>query len=103
MKKRLVAIGLAIMTAITLPIAGCGEGKDYIKMSYYDETSYEEGADYSTINENLFYRNERKVDVADPCVVYVDDENDTDYGSDVYVRHLHGRQRKFYKQRQSDV
>lgn len=51
------------------------------------KTSYEEGADYSTINENLFYRNERKVDVADPCVVYVDDENDTDYGSDVYVRH----------------
>ena len=81
MKKRLVAIGLAIMTAITLPIAGCGEGKNYIKMSYYDETSYEEGADYSTINENLFYRNDRKVDVADPCVVYIDDENDTDYGS----------------------
>lgn len=81
MKKRLVAIGLAIMTAITLPIAGCGEGKNYIEMSYYDETSYEEGADYSTINENLFYRNERKVDVADPCVVYIDDENDTDYGS----------------------
>ena len=81
MKKRLVAIGLAIMTAITLPIAGCGEGKNYIEMSYYDETSYEEGADYSTINENLFYRNDRKVDVADPCVVYIDDENDTDYGS----------------------
>lgn len=81
MKKRLLAIGLAIMTAITLPIAGCGEGKNYIEMSYYDETSYEEGADYSTINENLFYRNDRKVDVADPCVVYIDDENDTDYGS----------------------
>lgn len=81
MKKRLVAIGLAMMTAITLPIAGCGEGKNYIEMSYYDETSYEEGADYSTINENLFYRNDRKVDVADPCVVYIDDENDTDYGS----------------------
>ncbi len=81
MKKRLVAIGLAITTAITLPIAGCGEGKNYIEMSYYDETSYEEGADYSTINENLFYRNDRKVDVADPCVVYIDDENDTDYGS----------------------
>lgn len=81
MKKRLVAIGLAIMTAITLPITGCGEGKNYIEMSYYDETSYEEGADYSTINENLFYRNDRKVDVADPCVVYIDDENDTDYGS----------------------
>lgn len=81
MKKRLVTVGLAMMTAITLLIAGCGEGKNYIEMSYYDETSYEEGADYSTINENLFYRNERKVDVADPCVVYVDDENDTDYGS----------------------
>lgn len=81
MKKRLVAIGLAMMTAITLPITGCGEGKNYIEMSYYDETSYEEGADYSTINENLFYRNDRKVDVADPCVVYIDDENDTDYGS----------------------
>ena len=81
MKKRLVAIGLAIMTAITLPIAGCGEGKNYIEMSYYDETSYEEGADYSTINESLFYRIDRKVDVADPCVVYIDDENDTDYGS----------------------
>ena len=81
MKKRLVTVGLAMMTAIILLIAGCGEGKNYIEMSYYDETSYEEGADYSTINENLFYRNERKVDVADPCVVYIDDENDTDYGS----------------------
>ena len=81
MKKRLVAIGLAMMTAIILLIAGCEEGKNYIEMSYYDETSYEEGADYSTINENLFYRNDRKVDVADPCVVYIDDENDTDYGS----------------------
>lgn len=81
MKKRLVTVSLAMMTAIILLIAGCGEGKNYIEMSYYDETSYEEGADYSTINENLFYRNERKVDVADPCVVYVDDENDTDYGS----------------------
>ncbi len=65
MKKRLVTVGLAMMTAIILLIAGCGEGKNYIEMSYYDETFYEEGADYSTINENLFYRNERKVDVAD--------------------------------------
>ena len=37
-----------MMTAITLLIAGCGEEKNYIEMSYYDETSYEEGADYST-------------------------------------------------------
>lgn len=27
MKKRLVTVGLAMMTAITLLIAGCGEGK----------------------------------------------------------------------------
>lgn len=81
MKKRIVSVGLAVVAAATLLAAGCGEGKNYIKMSYYDETSYAEGADYSTINENLFYRNERKVDVADPCVVYVDDEKDADYGS----------------------
>ena len=81
MKKRIVSVGLAVVAAATLLAAGCGEGKNYIKMSYYDETSYAEGADYSTINENLFYRNERKVDVADPCVVYVNDEKDADYGS----------------------
>ena len=80
MKKRIVSVGLAVVAAATLLAAGCGEGKNYIKMSYYDETSYAEGVDYSTINENLFYRNERKVDVADPCVAYVDDENDADYG-----------------------
>ena len=54
MKKRLVTVGLAMMTAITLLIAGCGEEKNYIEMSYYDETSYEEGADYSTINKIFF-------------------------------------------------
>ncbi len=81
MKKRIVSVGLAVLAAVTLLAAGCGEGKNYIKMSYYDEASYADGKDYSTINENLFYRNERKVDVADPCVVYVDDENDADYGT----------------------
>lgn len=80
MKKRIVSVGLAVVTAATLLAAGCGDGRNYIKMSYYDETSYADGADYSTINENLFYRNDRKIDVADPCVVYVDDENDADYG-----------------------
>ena len=81
MKKRIVSVGLAVLAAVTLLAAGCGEGKNYIKMSYYDEASYADGEDCSTINENLFYRNERKVDVADPCVVYVDDENDADYGT----------------------
>lgn len=81
MKKRIVSVGLAVLAAVTLLAAGCGEGKNYIKMSYYDEASYADGEDYSTINENLFYRNERKVDVADLCVVYVDDENDADYGT----------------------
>ena len=81
MKKRIVSVGLAVLAAVTLLAAGCGEGRNYIKMSYYDEASYADGEDYSTINENLFYRNERKVDVADPCVVYVGDENDADYGT----------------------
>ncbi len=35
MKKRLVTVGLAMITAIILLIAGCGEGKNYIEMSYY--------------------------------------------------------------------
>ena len=81
MKKRIVSVGLAVLAAVTLLAAGWGEGKNYIKMAYYDEESYADGEDYSTINENLFYRNERKVDVADPCVVYVGDENDADYGT----------------------
>ena len=38
MKKRLVTVGLAMMTAITLLIAGCGEEKNYIEMSYYSDT-----------------------------------------------------------------
>lgn len=38
MKKRLVTVGLAMMTAIILLIAGCGEEKNYIEMSYYKHT-----------------------------------------------------------------
>ena len=50
MKKRIVSVGLAVLAAVTLLAAGCGEGKNYIKMSYYDEASYADGEDYSTID-----------------------------------------------------
>lgn len=81
MKRILISIGLAAAIAVTAFAAGCSEGKNLVKLSYYDETSYTEGGTLSTINENLFYRNDRKVDVADPCVVCVEDADDPDFGS----------------------
>lgn len=81
MKRILISIGLAAAIAVTAFAAGCSEGKNLVKLSYYDETSYTEDGTLSTINENLFYRNDRKVDVADPCVVCVEDADDPDFGS----------------------
>lgn len=83
-KKRLLAAGVASMMAVTILAAGCGGDKHLVKLSenaYDDGLTYEEGAEYSTINESLFYRNTRTVDVADPCVVYISDKDDPDYGS----------------------
>ena len=80
-KTRLLAATIAPMMLVAVFAAGCEGDKQYVRMSYYDGTTYEEGAEYSIINENLFYRNTRQVDIADPSVVYVSDEADPDYGS----------------------
>lgn len=53
-------------------------------MSYYDECKYEENAEYSNINESLFYRNvlvlNKTIRGADPAVMQITDRNDPDYG-----------------------
>lgn len=63
-KKTLIAFILAALTVFSL--AGCSNGK--IEMSYYDMTNYEEGKTDATIDENIFYRNEWALEIADPSV-----------------------------------
>lgn len=78
-KKRLpIIIAGSLLVALTSP--SCSSTR-MIKMSYYDETTYEKEGEGSLYNENLFYRNEREIDIADPSVLYVSDPEDPDYGS----------------------
>lgn len=76
--KSLMALALAGIVTLT----GCSYGD--IKMSYYDECTYEEGAKLANINENLFYQNElvwnESVSGADPAVIQITDKDDPDYG-----------------------
>ena len=73
---------LLLLLAGIKTVTGCSHGK--VKMSYYDECKYEDNAEYSNINENLFYRNElvlnKTVRGADPAVMQITDRNDPDYG-----------------------
>lgn len=73
---------LLLLLAGIMTVTGCSHGK--VKMSYYDECKYEDNAEYSNINENLFYRNElvlnKTVRGADPAVMQITDRNDPDYG-----------------------
>lgn len=78
-KKRLpIIIAGTLLVALTLP--SCSSTR-MVKMSYYDETTYEKEGEGSLYNQNLFYRNDRSIDIADPSVLYVSDPNDPDYGS----------------------
>ncbi len=82
-KKSLIAFMLAGIVALT----GCSFGD--IQMSYYDECSYEEGAELADINEKLFYRNvldwNKTVRGADPAVMRITDKEDPDYGKFVLM------------------
>ena len=73
---------LLLLLAGIMTVTGCSHGK--VKMSYYDECKYEDNAEYSSINENLFYRNElvlnKTVRGADPAVMQITDRSDPDYG-----------------------
>lgn len=76
--KSLIVLALAGIVTLT----GCSHGD--VKMSYYDECTYEEGAKLANINENLFYQNEldwnTSVSGADPAVMQITDKDDPDYG-----------------------
>ncbi len=68
---------ICLMSAFLLMFgifAGCG-GETGVPLSYDDQIN-EDGS----FNENLFYRNDLETAVADPAVIYIDDENSTEYG-----------------------
>ena len=80
MKKVFILITLFLISFAT----GCDTGKEYINMSYYDQMTYEEGAKFSNINENIFYRNDyqygKNLSGADPSIMKITDPEDPDYG-----------------------
>lgn len=88
MRKR-VALLLTVCLLSGFSFASCATSgnetnEKLVKMSYYDECDYEEGASKSIINENLFYRNQythgESVDGADPSVMRITDPDDPNYG-----------------------
>lgn len=75
-------IQLFILVLLVSFLTGCNSS--FINMSYYDQMTYEEGAQYSTINKSLFYRNDyeygQNLAGADPSILKITDQNDPDYG-----------------------
>lgn len=76
-------IGLLFSFLLVIVLSGC-LSKTYVEMSYYDQMTYEEGAEYATIDKNLFYRNDfeygQNLSGADPSIMKITDETDPDYG-----------------------
>lgn len=75
-------IQLFILVLLASFLTGCNSS--FINMSYYDQMTYEDGAQYSTINKSLFYRNDyeygQNLAGADPSILKITDQNDPDYG-----------------------
>ena len=75
-------IQLFILVLLVSFLTGCNSS--FINMSYYDQMTYEEGAQYSTINKSLLYRNDyeygQNLAGADPSILKITDQNDPDYG-----------------------
>ena len=91
LKKLLICIAAAALTAVLL--AGCAGEPALSVLTYYDQLPQTEeeqaaadaaaeagtygGQEY---NKELFYRNELDLLGADPFVLYIDDEDSTEYG-----------------------
>lgn len=83
MKRIIVAVSLFMAALMLFSACDSGSGKTYYELtekSYYDSTDYEEGSDKAVYNEDLFYRNDRETDIADPFVLYIDEEESSEYG-----------------------
>ncbi len=79
MKKMLRAAGLVFAAVLMLAmVAGCAGQKEYSAIPYYDSAQYE--GDSLRYNQSLFRQNEGEVTVADPSVLYINDERREDYG-----------------------
>lgn len=82
-KQTYFVIGFIVVLLIGIA-AVFGMSSKKIEMAYYDECTYEEGAERANINENLFYTNElildKSVRGADPSVMQITDKDDPDYG-----------------------
>lgn len=72
MKKAICSM-LAFLLAASM-LAGCGGAKS-AALKYDDQIKEDNG-----FNENLFYRNDLETAIADPAVIYIDDESSTEYG-----------------------
>lgn len=91
LKKLLICIAAAALTAVLL--AGCAGEPALSALTYYDQLPQTEeeqaaadaaaeagtygGQEY---NKELFYRNDLDLLGADPFVLYIDDEDSTEYG-----------------------
>lgn len=69
----------AAMLLLALGTFACNSAGG-IRMSYYDSTRYGEGAETPDYNENLFYINDFKINIADPFVLRITDEESSEYG-----------------------
>lgn len=78
MKRKFINFSGIFITLILL-LSGCNDVKK-TPLSYYDSTEYKEGEIGAHFNNNLFYRNDRRTDVADPAVFYISDEDSSEYG-----------------------
>lgn len=77
MKQKSLILTIVALSSL---VSSCAQTKTMIKMNFYDQSNYEEGATKSTYNNKLFYRNDRKVGIADPEVIYIDNPDDPEYG-----------------------
>lgn len=84
MKRRFLLVLLSVCVLAACLMTGCAKNVAMTRVSYYDESTYGDGATLSDINENLFYRNElvvgKTVRGADPAVMRITDPADPECG-----------------------
>lgn len=79
MRKILKFGTLFLATMLSVTCIGCGEAKTYKELAYYDNAEYVDGV--ARYDDELFRRNDFSKTIADPSVLYVDDENREDFGT----------------------
>lgn len=74
MKKRILALVIALMLVLPLVLTACSETDEGPLYESYATVNTE---DY---NKNLYYLNELKFEIADPSVIYITDEDSSEQG-----------------------